>query len=294
MIKVAIFGGSFDPPHKGHQRIVQRAIEILDIDKLIILPAFLNPFKEYSFASARQRLEWCHRLFDPIEDVEVSDFEISLGRAIYTSESLRYLGKQYDIRYIIIGSDNLALITRWHEFEWINSHFTWVIAERRGDHKDTQMLQSWIDLKIDMPISSTDIREGGDLMMIDERIKKELDILLKKGKDIMTIDERVERIITQLDNKKAEEIEVFDLDNIDYIAKRVIIANSLGGKHTEALYHHLKNELKPHGEEFLGADESSDWVVADLGDILIHIMTPEYRQKYSLESFLSELQHPKE
>ncbi|MEA3492556.1 MAG: ribosome silencing factor [Campylobacterota bacterium] len=108
------------------------------------------------------------------------------------------------------------------------------------------------------------------------------------------MDERVERIITQLDNKKAEEIEVFDLDNIDYIAKRVIIANSLGGKHTEALYDHLKNELKPHGEEFLGVDESSDWVVADLGDILIHIMTPEYRQKYSLESFLSELQHPKE
>ncbi|MEA3492557.1 MAG: nicotinate (nicotinamide) nucleotide adenylyltransferase [Campylobacterota bacterium] len=180
MIKVAIFGGSFDPPHKGHQYIVQRAIKVLDIDKLIILPAFLNPFKEHSLASAKQRLEWCHRLFDPIADVIVSNFEISLGRATYTSESLRHLGKQYDIRYIIIGSDNLASITRWHEFEWINSHLTWVIAERRGDQKDTQMLQNWIPLKIDIPISSTGIREGGDLKMIDKRIKKEVDILLKR------------------------------------------------------------------------------------------------------------------
>ena len=106
----------------------------------------------------------------------------------------------------------------------------------------------------------------------------------------MNIEERVEKIITILDEKKAEEIEVFNLEDVDYIAKRVIIANSLGGKHTEALYDHLKTELKPMGEEFLGADESSDWVVADLGDILIHIMTPEYREKYSLEEFLDGLQ----
>jgi ribosome silencing factor RsfS/YbeB/iojap len=110
----------------------------------------------------------------------------------------------------------------------------------------------------------------------------------------MTIDERVEKIITILDEKKAEEIEAFNLDEVDYIAKRVIIANSLGGKHTQALYEHLKTELKPQGEEFLGADESNDWVVADLGDILIHIMTPEYRQKYSLETFLDELQKSQE
>jgi ribosome silencing factor RsfS/YbeB/iojap len=109
----------------------------------------------------------------------------------------------------------------------------------------------------------------------------------------MTIDERIERIITILDDKKAEEIEVFNLEDIDYIAQRVVIANSLGGKHTQALYDHLRHELKPLGEEFLGADESDQWVVADLGDILIHIMTPEYRQKYSLESFLGELQKPR-
>jgi len=109
----------------------------------------------------------------------------------------------------------------------------------------------------------------------------------------MTIEERIDRIITLLDEKKAEEIEVFNLEDVDYIAKRVVIANSLGGKHTQALFDYLKTELKPEGEEFLGADESDQWVVADLGDILIHIMTPEYRQKYSLENFLSELQKPK-
>ena len=105
----------------------------------------------------------------------------------------------------------------------------------------------------------------------------------------MTIDERVENIVKILDDKKAEEIEVFNLDEADYIADRVVIANSLNLKHTQALFTHLKEALKPKGETFLHADTSDEWVVADLGDVLVHIMIPEYRQRYSLETFLSEL-----
>ena len=105
----------------------------------------------------------------------------------------------------------------------------------------------------------------------------------------MTIDERVENIVKILDDKKAEEIEVFNLDKADYIADRVVIANSLNLKHTQALFTHLKEALKPKGETFLHADTSDEWVVADLGDVLVHIMIPEYRQRYSLETFLSEL-----
>ncbi len=105
----------------------------------------------------------------------------------------------------------------------------------------------------------------------------------------MTLQQRIDTIVTLLDTKKAEEIEVFDLADTDYIAKAVVLANSLGGKHTTALLDHLKNDLKPKGEAFLHTDETDDWVVADLGDIIIHIMTPAYRQRYSLEEFRREL-----
>jgi len=108
------------------------------------------------------------------------------------------------------------------------------------------------------------------------------------------MDTRVEQIIAILDKHKAENIEQFDLSNEDYIASRVIIASSLGQKHTLALLDHLKKELKPLGESFYAVDESDDWVVADLGDILVHVMTPEYRTKYDLESFLSDIKSKKE
>jgi ribosome silencing factor RsfS/YbeB/iojap len=109
----------------------------------------------------------------------------------------------------------------------------------------------------------------------------------------VTLQERVERIVTLLDSKKAEEIEVFDLGNVDYIAQAVVIANSLGGKHTRALFDHLKEELKPLGETFYGSDESDEWIVADLGEIMVHIMTPDYRQRYSLEDFLDDIKNGK-
>jgi ribosome silencing factor RsfS/YbeB/iojap len=105
----------------------------------------------------------------------------------------------------------------------------------------------------------------------------------------MTLQHRVDTIVNLLETKKAESIEVFDLADTDYIAKVVILANSLGGKHTAALLDYLKTDLKPAGETFLGTDETEDWVVADLGDIIIHIMTPEYRRRYSLEDFLEEI-----
>ena len=99
---------------------------------------------------------------------------------------------------------------------------------------------------------------------------------------------RIQKITDSLDKNKAEAIEVFDLRDKNYFVDYAIIASSLGQKHTTALLDHLKTDLKP-GEYFNNVDESGDWVVVDLGDILIHIMTPEYRIKYDMETFLAEL-----
>jgi len=99
---------------------------------------------------------------------------------------------------------------------------------------------------------------------------------------------RIEKITAVLDTNKTEAIEVFDLREKNYFVDYAIIASSLGSKHTTALLNHLKRDLKPQ-EHFNNVDESGDWVVVDLGDILIHIMTTEYRTKYDMETFLSEL-----
>jgi len=100
------------------------------------------------------------------------------------------------------------------------------------------------------------------------------------------MEERIKRIVDILDSKKAEDIEVFDLTDKGYITNQVIIATALNNKHSIALLSNLKDELKPAGEEFVRTEEDGDWTIVDLGDILIHLMTKEYREKYTLENFL--------
>ncbi len=175
----AIFGGSFDPPHQGHQKIVQKAVDTLKMDLLIILPAYRNPFKDSSMAHAQKRLEWCHHLFDDTPKVVVDDYEISQGKSVRTSQSIRHFNAQYDVKYLIIGADNLSTLTQWHEFEWLNKRITWVIATREGYPIQTEMLRSWRILEVDIPASSTAVREEQKLHDIDSKIKQSVHETIK-------------------------------------------------------------------------------------------------------------------
>lgn len=106
----------------------------------------------------------------------------------------------------------------------------------------------------------------------------------------LSIDKRVARIVALLGDKKGEDIISFDLSKADYITNRVIIATAMIGKHSFALLDYLKTELKPQGEVFYTTDEESeDWLIADLGDIMVHIFTPNHRKRFNLEEFLQTL-----
>jgi ribosome silencing factor RsfS/YbeB/iojap len=104
--------------------------------------------------------------------------------------------------------------------------------------------------------------------------------------------QRIEKIEKVLDEKKALDIESFDLKESDYFVDAVVIATTMGQKHGFALLDELKKKLKPE-ENFLFVEESDDWIVVDLGDILIHIMSEEYRAKYQLEEFLKKFNKEK-
>ena len=105
---------------------------------------------------------------------------------------------------------------------------------------------------------------------------------------------RLQKITDLLSDKKAQDIQVFDLRDKNYIVDFVVIATALAGKHAYALLETLKVELKNFGEVFYGVDdENENWIVVDLGDIMIHLFTEEHRKKFDLEEFLGQIQHQK-
>ncbi|WP_024789369.1 MULTISPECIES: ribosome silencing factor [unclassified Lebetimonas] len=101
--------------------------------------------------------------------------------------------------------------------------------------------------------------------------------------------DRIAKIKDLLEEKKALDVMEYDLRDKDYFVDYVIVATAMADKHAQALLDYLKKTLKPMGETFLGVDESNDWIAIDLGDILIHLMSEEYRARYQMDKFLKDL-----
>lgn len=106
----------------------------------------------------------------------------------------------------------------------------------------------------------------------------------------MSINDRCKKIATLLDDKKAENIEIFDLSESGYFVDAVVVATSIASKHALMLVDEMKKTLKKDGENILNVDDSDDWTIVDMGDILVHLMSEEYRKRYNLEEFLKEFE----
>ena len=169
-MKVAIYGGSFDPPHQGHLETVLKALQTLNIDKLIVLPNFQNPWKPSPLFSPQQRLNLLKKLFKNRDKVEVSSFEIDNGYPTKTVETVLHFSKIYQKIYLIIGADNLEKLHLWDDFEEIQKRVSFVVASRSG----IEIPDNYIKLDVDIEISSTELRRNLNLEYIPDEIKEML------------------------------------------------------------------------------------------------------------------------
>jgi nicotinate-nucleotide adenylyltransferase len=278
-MNIAIFGGSFDPPHIGHEEIIKKSLKNLDIDTLFVVPTYLNPFKQKSFASPKKRFEWIQALIKQYPKAKVLDYEIKQNRPTSTIQTVKYLLKEDNIDkiYLIIGADNIKTLHLWQDFDDLKHLVTFVVAKR----DDITIPKHLKKLDICANISSTDLRETIKREYLPKSIADDIINYWRK------MDNRIETIINLLDEKKAENIQLFDMRNKDYIVDSVIIATTINSKHAMSLYDYLKDKLKNSGEKYIEVEPSDEWIVIDLGDMLIHLMTSEYRAKYNIEEFLS-------
>ena len=169
-MNIALYGGSFDPPHIGHVRVALKALESLDIDKLIIVPAFKNPFKPSVIADGTQRLQWLKQIFKPYPKIEISSFEIDQNKSVTTIETVRHYAKLYDKLYLIIGADNCATLHQWHEIDTLHTMVTFVVASRDGIPIPNEM----ITLHVNEGVSSTDFRSSFGPLGLDENIENDI------------------------------------------------------------------------------------------------------------------------
>ena len=135
-MRIALYGGSFNPVHNEHVNIVKAALSTLKLDKLIVVPTYITPAKDYAqIAPAENRLECCRIAFGDCPFVEISDYEIKKEGVSYTYLTCRHFKDLYpkDELYFLLGGDALASFADWKNPEKILECVTLAACAREND-----------------------------------------------------------------------------------------------------------------------------------------------------------------
>lgn len=171
-MKILLYGGTFDPPHWGHINNLRAAMQAVQPDKVIVMPAGIPPHKAASATPGSLRLQMCRCFLQLGEQVEISDWEITREGKSYTVNTLRMLHSTYpDAQlYLTVGSDMLTSFRTWREWQSILQLATLVVESREAD--DAAMLAEFADSLCGdgarvlfarakpVPMSSSEIRQG--------------------------------------------------------------------------------------------------------------------------------------
>lgn len=169
-MKIGIYGGSFDPPHKGHRLLAENLMNACGALKVMVIPTAMSPFKSSSGASPEDRLQMCHLAFSD-ELFEVSDIEISRGGKSYTVDTVSAVKAMYpdDELYLFMGEDMLLSFDRWYRYRDILSMCTLVAACRTENREKLQAMKDFardvlgdkviICESVPVEISSTQVRQ---------------------------------------------------------------------------------------------------------------------------------------
>lgn len=145
MEKVGIFGGTFDPPHKGHMQAAKFAKQKLGLDRIIWLPCSSTPGKSKTVhgASPEQRLAMTELAVRNEPGMEICDWDVRRGGETYTEDTVRQLRKSFpDAKlYLLLGSDIFLTTDKWRNTLEISKEVTYVVFAR-GDANEKVAIAS--------------------------------------------------------------------------------------------------------------------------------------------------------
>lgn len=162
-MKIGLYFGSFNPVHHGHLIIANHLVQETDLQQVWFVISPQNPFKQsQSLLNEYHRLHLVQLAIEGEKNLKASDIEFRLPKPSYTVTTLQYLGEKYPEHEfsIIMGSDSLKNLDKWHNAEVIMLRYHLYVYKRAGFgvREDLPIRKTVLDAPL-LQISSTHIRE---------------------------------------------------------------------------------------------------------------------------------------
>ncbi len=169
-----IFGGTFDPVHKGHLDLAHQLCDGGHLEQVLFLPAYVPPHKrDREITPAHHRLAMLHLAIDEIPHFFLSEHEISAGTTVYTIDTAAHFAQCLGDRLrLIIGMDSLRDLHKWYRASDLIQNYRLLIyrrpgypipsvrelQERFGESAAATLAEAMVDGP-EYDVSSTEIRE---------------------------------------------------------------------------------------------------------------------------------------
>lgn len=169
-MRLGIFGGTFNPPHLGHLRLIIEMADKMQLDRVLIIPASIPPHKQApNLASGKDRLEMCRLCFGSDSRFVISDMELLRVGKSYTYDTLCEIRAEYPDAelFLVVGSDMLQSFEKWYRYHDILMMSTLCAASREdgfvpvieGKFTPEESAKiKFISIPV-FPLSSTQIRQ---------------------------------------------------------------------------------------------------------------------------------------
>ena len=155
-MKIGIFGGCFNPPHKMHKDIAVNLINNKYVDKVIYVPTG-NKYPKKELLSDQERYQMIELMIKDNENLLVSDYEFNT-ELTYTYQTLDYFNNKYknDEIYFIMGADNLDEFDTWKNYQYILKKYKLLVINR-GDFNQDKLLEKYLEYKDNIIFAKQDI-----------------------------------------------------------------------------------------------------------------------------------------
>lgn len=158
--RIGLFGGTFDPPHKGHLSIAKAALDSLPLDEVWFIPTYEPPHKEEATSSSTHRLRMLQLMIEDEKDLRIETIELERKGKSYTIDTMNaLLAREPSFSfYFIIGGDQVESLHQWYRIEELLEKVTFVGVERPGVQwdEDVPVIQLIVQ---PIDVSSTEVRQ---------------------------------------------------------------------------------------------------------------------------------------
>ncbi len=200
MERIGLFGGTFDPVHRGHLAIAGQAAEELRLDQVLFIPAADPPHKRKTWASYAQRVAMLELAFADHSRFSISLIEAELPAPSYTVDTLLELRKRLAGQfYFLIGADSLLELHLWHRYQELLQLTNFAVISRPGIALDA-MRQALARLPGPFLPDAAEMRwqrkDGAEFVFLINLLKEDISSSaireqLRRGKKTEMLDERV-------------------------------------------------------------------------------------------------------